>query len=151
MAPLAGLLYPQVTLWLVECDPDVLLTGNGNEGLWVTGPGDPERAKLGAGGSGEASPESWGQTSQVTGFGSSSRRIPDTPFHSGVPTLGAQRGQEAAPPHVCGCVQPKWVHWHQGEGRLGPPCKLQRATSKSIQRLEQLARDVGRGGQWGWG
>lgn len=31
----------QVPMGLAEHDHDVLLIGNGDEGLWVTGPGDP--------------------------------------------------------------------------------------------------------------
>lgn len=56
--------------WLDRHDPGVLPLGNGDEGLWVTGPGDPKRAE-GAGGSAEASPESWGETRKATGFHSS--------------------------------------------------------------------------------
>lgn len=57
--------------WLVRHDPDILSIGNGGERLWVTGPGDPERVELGAGGNAEASAESCGQTRKAAGFWSS--------------------------------------------------------------------------------
>lgn len=57
--------------WLVRHDPDVLPMGDGDEGLWVTGPGNPKRAEVGAGGSAGVSPESWEEAGKAAGFWSS--------------------------------------------------------------------------------
>lgn len=131
----------QVTTWLVEHDA-VLLTGNGDEGLWVTGPGDPKRTELGAGGSAEASPESWGQTSQAAGFWSSSWGIPQTNHSILVfPRCMSSQLQEG---HTSACVQPKWVPWHRGEGHLRPPHHTS-MSHVTIHPMAQAAR-MGHGG-----
>lgn len=135
-------------MWLVEHDHDALLIGNGDEGLWVTGPGDPKKAELRAGGSAETSPESWGQTSQDAGFWSSSWGIPQTNHFILVFPLWTpsqlQDGHTSACVRVC--VQPKWVHWHKGEGHLRPPCHT--AMSHVAIYPMAWAAHLGCGGGW---